>query len=115
MANSCPAAAVPRPQLGTLGASGAWLVCAALAHNLIRWTAMLGEITPEEHLVVARTMRTKFLSIPGRLVSPGGRPILRAPLEWSWAKAFERALDLLRALPPVPVSSVHRGRCTADD
>jgi len=73
-----------------------------LHHNLIRWTAMLGEITPEEHLVVARTVRTRFLSIPGRLVSPGGRPILRAPLEWPWAKAFERTLDLLRALPPVP-------------
>ncbi len=77
--------------------------CAALAHNLIRWTAMLGEITPAEHLVVARTVRTRFVSIPGRLVSPGGRPILRAPLEWPWAKAFQRALELLRALPPVPV------------
>ena len=88
---------------GNFNANAAWLVCAALAHNLIRWTAMLGEITPEEHLVVARTVRTRFLSIPGRLVRPGGRPILRAPLEWPWAKAFERALDLLRALPPVPV------------
>jgi hypothetical protein len=58
---------------------------------------------PEDHLVVARTVRTRFLSIPGRLVSPGGRPTLRAPLEWPWAEAFERALDLLRALPPVPV------------
>ena len=88
---------------GNFNANAAWLVCAALAHNLIRWTAMLGEITPAEHLVVARTVRTRFLSIPGRLVNPGGRPILRAPLEWPWAKAFERALDLLRALPPVPV------------
>jgi len=88
---------------GNFNANAAWLVCAALAHNLIRWTAMLGEITPEEHLVVARTVRTRFLSIPGRLVSPGGRPTLRAPLEWPWAKDFERALDLLRALPPVPV------------
>jgi len=88
---------------GHFNANAAWLVCAALAHNLIRWTAMLGEITPDEHLVVARTIRTKFLSIPGRLVSPGGRPTLRAPREWPWAKAFERALELLRALPPVPV------------
>jgi len=88
---------------GNFNANAAWLVCAALAHNLIRWTAMLGEITPAEHLVVARTVRTRFLSVPGRLVNPGGRPILRAPLEWPWAKAFERALDLLRALPPVPV------------
>ena len=88
---------------GNFNANAAWLVCAALTHNLIRWTAMLGEITSEEHLVVARTVRTRFLSIPGRLVCPGGRPILRAPLEWPWAKAFERALDLLRALPPIPV------------
>ena len=88
---------------GNFSANGAWLVCAALAHNLIRWCAMLGEITPKDHLTVARTIRTKFLSIPARLVSPGGRPTLRAPLEWPWAKAFERALELLRALPPVPV------------
>ena len=88
---------------GNFNATAAWLVCATLAHNLIRWTAMLGEITPDEQLVVARTIRTKFLSVPGRLVNPGGRPTLRAPLEWPWARAFERALDLLRALPPVPV------------
>ena len=88
---------------GNFSANAAWLGCAALAHNLIRWCAMLGEITPKDHLTVARTVRTKFLSIPARLVSPGGRPTLRAPLEWPWAKAFERALELLRALPPVPV------------
>jgi len=88
---------------GNFSANSAWLVCAALAHNLVRWSAMLGEITPKDHLTVARTVRTRFLSIPARLVSPGGRPTLRAPLEWPWAKAFERALELLRALPPVPV------------
>ncbi|MBF6607057.1 MAG: IS1380 family transposase [Chloroflexi bacterium] len=88
---------------GNFSANAAWLVCAALAHDLIRWSAMLGEITPKDHLTVARTVRTRFLSIPARLVSPGGRPTLRAPLEWPWAKAFERALELLRALPPVPV------------
>ena len=88
---------------GNFSANAAWLVCAALAHDLVRWCAMLGEITPKDHLTVARTIRTKFLSIPARLVSPGGRPTLRAPLEWPWAKVFERALELLRALPPVPV------------
>lgn len=88
---------------GHFNANAAWLVCAALAHNLIRWTAMLGEITPEEHLVVARTVRTRFLSVPGRLVNDSGTPTLRTPLKWPWAGAFERALTLLRALPPVPV------------
>jgi hypothetical protein len=36
---------------GQFFANAAWLVCAALAHNLIRWTAMLGEITPDDQLV----------------------------------------------------------------
>jgi len=88
---------------GNFSANAAWLVCAALAHDLIRWSAMLGEITPEGQLVVARTVRTRYLSVPGRLVNISGTPTLRAPLEWPWAKKFERALDCLRALPPVPV------------
>ena len=88
---------------GNFFANAAWLLCAALAHDLIRWTAMLGDITPEEKLTVARTLRTRFFSIPGRLVSRSARPTLRAPLEWPWAGTFARALCLLRALRPVPV------------
>ena len=58
---------------GNFFANAAWLVCAALAHDLIRWSAMLGELTPEDQLTVARTVRTRFLSVPGRLVSRSGR------------------------------------------
>jgi hypothetical protein len=53
--------------------------------------------------VEARTVRTRYLSVPGRLVNIAGIPTLRAPLEWPWAKKFSRALDCLRALPPIPV------------
>ncbi len=88
---------------GNFNANAAWLVCAALAHNLIRWTAVLGEITPKDHLVVARTVRTRYLSVPARLINISGTPTLRAPLEWPWAKKFERGLELLRALPPIPL------------
>jgi hypothetical protein len=88
---------------GHFFANSAWLVCAALAHNLIRWTTMLGQIRPDDQLVVARTVRTRFFSVPGRLVSRSGQPTLRAPLDWPWGGAFERALGLLRSLPPVPV------------
>ncbi len=76
---------------GSFNANAAWLVCAALAHDLIRWSSLLGKITPEGQLVVARTVRTRFLSVPGRLVNTSGTPTLRAPLEWPWAKAFSRA------------------------
>ena len=99
---------------GKFSANAAWLVCAPLAHALIRWSAMSGEITPADHLVVARTVRTRFLWVPGRLVNISGTPTLRAPLEWPWAKAFSRALDLLRGLPP-PCRHLIRGRRTADD
>jgi hypothetical protein len=88
---------------GNFSANAAWLLCAALAHNLIRWSALLGELTPADQLVVARTVRTRFFCVPGRLVSRSGTRTLRAPLHWPWAQAFDRALNLLRALPPVPL------------
>jgi hypothetical protein len=88
---------------GHFFANAAWLLCAVLAHDLIRWTAILGDLTPADHFTVARTVRTRFFSVPGRLISRAGRPTLRAPLEWPWAESFLRALDLLRSLPPVPV------------
>lgn len=88
---------------GNFNANAAWLVCAVLAHDLIRWAALLGGITPAEQLVVARTIRTRFLSIPATLVNRSGRPTLRAPLEWPWAETFCRAIDVLRSLPPIPV------------
>ena len=88
---------------GSFFANAAWLICAVLAHDLIRWSAMLGEITGEGQLVVARTVRTCIFSIPGRLVSRSGRLTLRLPVNWPWARVFERAIALLRALPPVPV------------
>jgi len=87
---------------GHFFANAAWLVCAALAHDLIRWTAMLGDITPKEARTVARTVRVRFFSVPGRLVSRSGVPTLRTPAHWPWAEPFLRALTLLRALPPVP-------------
>lgn len=88
---------------GQFFANAAWLLCAVLAHDLVRWTAILGELTPTDQFTVARTARTRFFCVPGRLVSRSGKPTLRAPLEWPWAERFLRALDILRSLPPVPV------------
>jgi hypothetical protein len=88
---------------GHFFANSAWLVCAVLAHDLVRWTAMLGEITPADQLTVAATIRTRFVSMPARLVNSSGTMTLRGPRRWPWRMAFSRALTLLRALPPVPV------------
>ena len=87
---------------GNFHANSAWLQCAVLAHNLIRWTAILGEVRVEGELTVARTMRTRLISLPGRLVNRARRPTLRLPARWPWADTFTTALTALRLLRPVP-------------
>ncbi len=84
---------------GKFFANAAWLACAVLAHNLIRWTARLGDIHPDEQLTVARTIRTKLLALPGRIVNRSGRHTLRLPTHWPWAATFLVALERLRAIP----------------
>jgi Transposase DDE domain group 1 len=86
---------------GTFHANSAWLQCAVLAHNLIRWTATLGATRTDE-LVVAKTFRARLLDVPGRLVNHSGQPTLRLPARWPWANQFLTALTALRALPPAP-------------
>lgn len=71
-----------------------------LAHNLICWTAILGNIRVADELTVARTMRTRLVAIPARLVNRGGRPTLRLPTRWPWATTFITALDALRLPAP---------------
>jgi hypothetical protein len=87
---------------GSFNANSAWLQHAVLAHNLIRWTARLGGHTTDQAMV-AKTFRTRLLTIPGRLVNRSGRPTLRLPARWPWATQFTTVLDTLRALPPVPI------------
>ena len=84
---------------GKFFANAAWLACAVLAHNLIRWSADLGDITPDDQLTVARTIRTRLIALPGRLVNRSGKHTLRLPARWPWRDAFHRALAHLRAIP----------------
>jgi len=48
-------------------------------------------------------VRTRLLALPARLVNRSGTPTLSGPLNWPWADQFTRALQALRALPPVPI------------
>jgi hypothetical protein len=84
---------------GSFHANAAWLACAVLAHNLIRWTARLGDVHPAEQLTVARTIRTRLLALPGRLVNRSRQWVLRLPARWPWATTFNTALDQIRSLP----------------
>jgi hypothetical protein len=83
---------------GTFGANAAWLALQVMAHNLGRWvTTMVGG----GHLTT-KTLRRRFLSLPGRITRSARRSFLALPTAWPWREAFAQALSLLRALPPPP-------------
>ncbi len=82
---------------GETYANMAWLVLATLAHNLQRWTAILG--LGERRITQHRTIRTRYLAIPGRLVTHARRWRLRLPARWPWKTRFLQAIARLRALP----------------
>ncbi|MDE0272513.1 MAG: IS1380 family transposase [Gammaproteobacteria bacterium] len=86
---------------GKFTANAAHLACAALAHNLARWTARLGHTQNPRRLTVAATVRRWLLEVPGRVVNHSRRHILRMPANWPWAAAFTRALGHIRSLPPL--------------
>jgi Transposase DDE domain group 1 len=87
---------------GRFFANAAWLACAVLAHNLVRWTARLGHVHPAEQLTVTATLRQRIFGVPGRLVNRSGRHVLRLPARWPWANKFTDALDAIRLLRPAP-------------
>jgi hypothetical protein len=87
---------VDAPQFNT---NGAWLACAVLAHNLTRWTALLGDIHPADQLTVAATIRTRLIAVPARLVNYAGTPHPARPLHWPWKDSFTRALQQIRNPP----------------
>ena len=83
----------------SFAANAAWLICAALAHNLYRQIALLGRTHRAGRLICGRTIRTRLFGLPGRLVNHQGRRILRLPTRWPWAKTYQTTLRNLRALP----------------
>jgi hypothetical protein len=82
---------------GRFFANAAWTVIAALAHNLLRWTSVLG--LPGRTVRAARTLRRRLLAIPGRLTRTARRWTLHLPARWPWRQDFIDALTRIRALP----------------
>ena len=84
---------------GVFAANAAWLLCAALAHNLYRHIALLGGTHPPGRMVRGRTIRTRLFGLPGRVVNHGGRRLVRLPARWPWAGTYQTTLTNLRNLP----------------
>jgi hypothetical protein len=81
---------------GHFHANGAWTVLGALAHNLLRWTQLLG--LPDTTVRAARTLRRRLLAIPGRLTSHARGWTLHLPARWPWHGDYISALNAIRAL-----------------
>jgi hypothetical protein len=82
---------------GHFNANSAWTVIACLAHNLTRWTSVIG--LPEHTVRAARTLRRRLLQIPGRLTRTARQWTLHLPARWPWQNDFTSALARIRALP----------------
>ncbi|MGH3970596.1 MAG: IS1380 family transposase [Mycobacterium sp.] len=87
---------------GGFGANSAWILCAAIAHNLLR---AAGILAGGAHAVArGATLRRKMVNIPARLTRPQRRPVLHLPSHWPWTQHW---LTLWRNTigysPPLPV------------
>jgi hypothetical protein len=82
---------------GHYSANSAWTVISCLAHNLGRWTIMLGLTDPTPR--AAATIRRRLFALPGRLTRTARRWTLHLPARWPWAQDFTDALTRIRALP----------------
>jgi hypothetical protein len=81
---------------GKFAANSAWCVIAALAHNLGRWSTMIG--LPDQTPRTASTRRCRPFTIPGRLTRSARKSTLHLPARWPWESDFLTALERIRAL-----------------
>lgn len=72
---------------GRFNANAAWLVCAAIAHNLTRAAGVLAS----RFHARARTgtIRTQLINTPARLARSAHRLVLHLPRDWPWKPALD--------------------------
>jgi hypothetical protein len=71
---------------GRFGANSAWILCAAIAHNLLRAAGILaGDRNPRAR---GATLRRRIVNVPARLARPQHRPVLHLPSHWPWIPAW---------------------------
>jgi len=80
---------------GRFAANAAWLILNVIAHNLGRWALRIG-LGTESAPITTKTLRTRLLSLPGRLTTSGRRRTLHLPRRWPWQQQFTRMLANLR-------------------
>lgn len=72
---------------GRFGANSDWLLCSAIAHNLLRATGVLAG--GANSVARGTTLRRRIVTIPARLARPQRRPVLHLPSHWPWVHAWK--------------------------
>ena len=89
---------------GRFGANSAWILCAAIAHNLLRAASVLAG--GQHARARGSTLRRKIVNIPARLARPQHRPILHLPTHWPWSKAWLTLWhNTIGYSPPMPTTA----------
>jgi hypothetical protein len=71
---------------GRFPANCAWVICAAIAHNLLR---AAGTLAGGNHAVArGATLRRHLVNVPARFARPAGKPVLHLPAHWPWQKQW---------------------------
>jgi hypothetical protein len=69
---------------GRFGANSAWILCAAIAHNLLR---AAGVLAGDRHTRArGAILRRRIINVPARLTRPQHRPILHLSTHWPWSE-----------------------------
>jgi hypothetical protein len=68
---------------GRFAANSAWVICAAITHNLLRAAGTLA--SPAHARARGATLRRDLISVPARISRPQRRRILHLPAHWPWA------------------------------
>ena len=89
---------------GRFGANSAWVLCAAISHNLLR---AAGVLAGDQHTRArGSTLRRKIVNVPARLARPQRRPILHLPTHWPWSKTWLALWhNIIGHSPPLPASA----------
>ena len=95
-----PLARIPS---GRFGANSAWVLCAAIAHNLLR---AAGALAGERHTRArGSTLRRRIVNVPARLARPQHRPVLHLPTHWPWSEHWLALWhNTIGHSPPLPAT-----------
>lgn len=71
---------------GRFGVNSAWVLCAAIAHNLLRAAAALAG--SGHRSARGATLRRALVNVPSRLTRPQCRPVQHLPYHWPWDQSW---------------------------